>query len=233
MGWLTPSSARWLLPQRTVPDGTAHVRRSSAATVLAAGSPVTVTGVLRVPASAVPSWPELLYPQQRTVPPVTTAQVWLAPAETAVAPVRPGGTGEVDPGQDSCHPLPALCNTPRTVDPPPVAATVLPRRRSSAPEEETMETVAATCPTCVDDFQVGIDQVLVLWGRRFRTALVCHEACGGDVSIALDDATEVALAMAGARILNRRDTNSMLTAQALVGTKRFTVADFLSAAGGA
>ena len=35
------------------------------------------------------------------------------------------------------------------------------------------------------------------------------------------------------RILNRRDTNSMLTAQALVGTKRFTVADFLSAAGGA
>ena len=97
-----------------------------------------------------------------------------------------------------------------------------------------METqIAASCPTCADDFQVGIDQVLVIWGRRFRTALVRHEACGTDVSIALDDATEVALAMAGARILNRRDTNSMLTAQALVGTKRFTVADFLSAAGGA
>jgi hypothetical protein len=60
---------------------------------------VTVTGVGASIVEPFPSWPKPLSPQQRTVPSLRTAHVWLQPDETLVAigvPLSPTsvGTGE-------------------------------------------------------------------------------------------------------------------------------------------
>src|SRR5437879_13719170 len=47
--------------------------------------PVTATGVGESTVVPSPSWPELLFPQQRTAPSCKRAQEWKAPMSTAVA----------------------------------------------------------------------------------------------------------------------------------------------------
>ncbi len=64
-----------------------------AETAVAVVIPETMTGVEELVSVPVPSWPEPLYPQHVTLPSENRAQVWMFPAETAVAVVRPTKTG--------------------------------------------------------------------------------------------------------------------------------------------
>lgn len=87
-----PSPRRELVlrPQhRAVPlESRAHVCDVPALTCVAVVIPLTaVEAKLSEVVVPVPSWPLALLPQQRTPPEVSTAQVWVPPAETDTTPV--------------------------------------------------------------------------------------------------------------------------------------------------
>lgn len=109
-----PSCPEELSPQHLIEPSPrrAQVWLSPALNETAFERPVTSTGESEpepVGMPALPSWSKRLEPQHRTPPPETRAQVWVPPAETAVAPARPvTAIGEAECAKE---PLPSCPNS--------------------------------------------------------------------------------------------------------------------------